>query len=397
MDKLAIHGGTPVRETPIAYSRQYIDDADIAAVTQALRSDFLTCGPRLPALERRLEAVTGAAHAVAVANGTAALHAALYAAGVGPGDEVITTPMTFAASANAALYLGARPVFADIDPGHWNICPRAVERAVTPRTKAVVAVDYTGQAAPLEPLLDICRGRGLALVEDAAHSLGTRYNGQPVGSVADFTTFSFHPVKTVTCGEGGAVTVNDSAPAERLRGFRAHGVTRDKALLQGGDGAAWWYEQQDLGCNYRLTDIQAALLISQLDKLEAFAVRRNNIVSRYRKAFAQLPQVIPQGEVAGSESVYHLFVLRLDLESLTAGRRQVFDALFAENILCNVHYIPMYYHPYYQGLGYQRGLCPNAERLYEQILSLPLYPAMTDADVDDVILAVKKVLGHYAK
>ncbi len=397
MDKPAIEGGVPVRETKIFYGHQYIDDADIQAVVDVLKSDYLTCGPKIAELEEKLCRITGAKYAVACSNGTAALHMAALAAGVGEGDEVITTPITFAASANCALYCGARPVFADIDAETYNIDPKKVEEAVTPRTKAVVAVDYTGQSVALAPLLEICKEHHLVLIEDGAHVIGTKYSGRPNGSIADMTTFSFHPVKTVTGGEGGAVLTNDENLYKKLLLFRTHGITRDEAQMEHEPDGAWYYEQVALGFNYRMTDMQAALIISQLDKLEMFKRRRKEIVARYNQAFSKIPALIVQKEIPESDTTRHLYILRIVPERLRIGRKQFFEALAAENVCCNVHYIPTYYFPYYERLGYQRGLCPNAEKLYDEIISLPLYYAMSDADVESVIAAVTRIAGYYAK
>lgn len=401
MEKLAIHGGTPVRETKLYYGHQYIDEADVEAVAQVLRYQDLTCGPKIAELEQRLCALTGAKYAVVCSNGTAALHLACMAAGVHEGDEVITTPITFAASANCALYCGARPVFADINAETYNISPGSVREHMSDAVRAVVAVDYTGQAAELDELLSICEeqgarsGRKVYLIEDGAHSIGTRYKGRGVGSIADMTTFSFHPVKTVTGGEGGAVLTNSEELYERLLLLRAHGITRKPELLEHEPHGTWYYEQIALGFNYRMTDIQAALIISQLDKLPAFQKRRKEIVARYNEVFSAMPELFVQKEIPESDTTRHLYILRIRPERLSADRKQIFDALAAENICCNVHYIPVYYHPYYEKLGYHRGLCPNAEKLYEEILSLPLYYAMTDEDVEDVIHAVGKVVEHY--
>lgn len=397
MEKPAIAGGNPVRDTKIYYGHQYLDEADYQAVLDVLKSDYLTCGPKIDELEARLCEVTGAKYAVAVSNGTAALHVACMAAGVGEGDEVITTPITFAASANCALYCGATPVFADIDEKTWNIDPESVRAHVTERTKAVVAVDFTGQSTKLDELREICREHNLVLITDAAHSIGTTYKGQPTGSIADMTTFSFHPVKTVTAGEGGAVTTNDPELYRKLVLYKAHGITRDAAQMSKEPEGPWYYEQVDLGYNYRMTDIQAGLLLSQLDKLEAFSERRKQIVARYNEAFSSLDQVTVQEEIPESDTTRHLYVLRLNTEKLSIGRREFFDAMGAENIVCNVHYIPVYYFPYYQKLGYKKGLCPRAEALYEEILTLPLHYGMTDRDVEDVICAVEKIASYYAK
>lgn len=397
MEKLAIDGGTPVRDTKLFYGHQYIDEADIQAVTDVLRSDYLTCGPKITELEEKLCRMTGAKYAVAVSNDTAALHIACQIAGVGEGDEVITTPITFAASANCALYCGGRPVFADIDSATYNIDPASVKAHITERTRAVVAVDYTGQAVSLDELLAMCREKGIVLIEDAAHSIGTLYKGKPVGSIADLTTFSFHPVKTITGGEGGAILTNNKEYYEKALLYRSHGITREEAFLEHPSDGPWYYEQLALGMNYRMTDMQAALLISQLDKLPMFRKRRKEIVARYNAAFEAMPEIVIQQELPESDTTRHLYILRIRPEKLTVGRRQFFDALGAENICCNVHYIPTYYFPYYEKLGYRRGLCPNAEKLYEEIITLPLYYAMSDRDVEDVIHAVTKVVENYRK
>lgn len=397
LEKPAIAGGVPVRDTKIFYGHQCLDEADYQAVLDVLKSDYLTCGPKISELERRLCEITGAKYAVAVSNGTAALHIACLAAGVGEGDEVITTPITFAASANCALYCGARPVFADVNEKTYNIDPDSVRAHVTERTRAVVAVDYTGQSAQLDELLEICREHGLLLITDGAHSIGTKYKGRPTGSIADMTTFSFHPVKTVTAGEGGAVLTNDEKLYEKLSLFRTHGITRNPALMSREPDGPWYYEQVELGYNYRMTDIQAGLLISQLNKLEVFKARRREIVRKYDEAFSELPQIVVQQEIPESDTTRHLYILRIDPERLTIDRKQFFEALGAENVCCNVHYIPVYYFPYYQKLGYQKGLCPKAEKLYEEIISLPLYYGMSDQDVEDVIAAVKKIALYYAK
>lgn len=395
MEKPAICGGTPVRDTKIFYGHQYIDDDDIKAVVDVMKSDYLTCGPKIAELEQKLCRVTGAKYAVVCSNGTAALHIAALAAGVQPGDEVITTPITFAASANCALYCGARPVFADINEETYNIDPACVEALTTKKTKAVVAVDYTGQSVELDRLLAHCHKNNIGLIEDGAHVIGTRYNGKFNGSIADMTTLSFHPVKTVTCGEGGAVLTNSETFYKKLLLYRSHGITRDEAQMEHEPDGSWYYEQIALGYNYRMTDMQAALLISQLDKLPAFSKRRKEIVKAYNEAFSKLPQLVVQKEIPESDTTRHLYILRLNPDRLTIGRKEFFDALAAENICCNVHYIPTYYFPYYEKLGYHRGLCPKAEKLYEEIISLPLYYAMSDQDVQDVIEAVTKIAEYY--
>ena len=332
MDKPAICGGTPVRDTKLFYGHQYIDEADIQAVVDVLKSDFLTCGPKIDELEKRLCQITGAKYAVACSNGTAALHIACQAAGIGAGDEVITTPITFAASANCALYCGARPVFADINEETYNIDPAKVKELTNERTKAVVAVDFTGQSVELDALLSHCRKNHLVLIEDGAHVIGTRYNGKYNGSIADMTTLSFHPVKTVTGGEGGAVLTNSEEYYQKLLLYRTHGITKDPRQMEHEPDGPWYYEQTALGMNYRMTDMQAALVISQLDKLPMFSKRRKEIVKTYNEAFSKLPQIIVQKEIPESDTTRHLYILRLDLSQLKIDRKQFFEALYAENI-----------------------------------------------------------------
>ncbi len=397
MEKPAIEGGKPVRDSKIYYGHQYIDEADIQAVVDVMRSDYLTCGPKITELERKLCDVTWAKYAVVCSNGTAALHIACLAAGVGEGDEVITTPITFAASANCALYCGARPVFADINPETYNIDPDSVAKCVTERSKAVVAVDFTGQSVELDSIMQLCRDKNMILIEDGAHVIGTKYKGRPNGSIADMTTLSFHPVKTVTGGEGGAVLTNNEEYYQKLLLYRAHGITRDESFLENPSDGPWYYEQIALGYNYRMTDMQAALIISQLDKLEIFSKRRKEIVAEYNEAFSKIPGIFVQKEIAESDTTRHLYILRLKPEKLSIDRRKFFEALAAENVCCNVHYIPTYYFPYYEKLGYKKGICPNAEKLYEEIISLPLYFAMTDEDVESVIAAVSKIATYYSK
>ena len=397
VEKLAIFGGSPVFEKKIGYGHQYIDDNDIQAVVDVLKSDYLTCGPKIEEAEKKLCEITGAKHAVLIANGTAALHAACFAAGIGPGDEVITTPITFAASANCALYCGARPVFADINPVTYNIDPDSIEKCITGNTKAVVAVDFTGQAVEIKRIREICDKYNLVFIEDAAHSLGTKYNGQPVGSLADMTEFSFHPVKTCTAGEGGAITTNDDELYKKMILFRTHGITRNQSLMDKESEGGWYYQQIALGYNYRMTDIQAALLSSQLDKLDMFAKRRKELVKKYDEAFKLIPEITVQEEIPESDTVRHLYILQFNLEMLNCGRREIFDALQAEGVGVNVHYIPTYIFPYYQSLGYKPGICPNAEKLYERMISIPLYYSLSDDQQNKVIEAVKKVINYYRK
>jgi dTDP-4-amino-4,6-dideoxygalactose transaminase len=392
MEKLALLGGTPVRATNLPYARQTIDAADIAAVGEALQGDWITQGPNVVALENALAALTGAAHAVAVANGTAALHAAYWAAGIREGDEAITTPLTFAATANALVYQGARPIFADIDPVTLNIDVESVKRVATPRTRAVVAVDFAGLPCEYEALRRLTDEHGWTLIADAAHSLGGARGDRAVGALADLTTLSFHPAKMITAGEGGAVLTNRADFAERARTMRHHGIRYADRTRP------WQGAIEEPGNNYRLTDFQSALALSQLGKLDRFWGARDRLARRYRarlggSPFVQLP-ALPDAARHG----WHLFVILLRLERLTTDQDTILRALRAENIGVQLHYPLVYRHPYYQRrFGYGPGLCPAAESVERRLVTLPLFPAMTDADQDDVLRALDKVFAHYAK
>lgn len=397
MEQLAIFGGTPVRENQIFYGRQCIEQDDIDAVVETLKSNLITCGPKTAEFEKKLCEITGAKYAVVVANGTAALHLAALAAGFGEGDEVIVSSITFAASSNCVLYCGATPVFADINPKTYNVDPESIRKLITPKTKGIVAVDFTGQAVEHDAIRAICEEHNLVFIEDAAHAIGTKYNGKAVGSLADMTTFSFHPVKTVTGGEGGAITTNDEKLYRKLMLLRTHGITRNQDEMMNPSDALWYNEQVELGYNYRVTDFQSALMLSQVSKLPKFSARRREIVERYNEAFADMPEIIVQEEIPESDTTRHLYIIRLNLELLNCDRRQFFDALYAENTCPQVHYLPVYWHSYYERLGYKKGLCPNAEKFYEEVMSIPLYYSLTDEEVEDTIRAVKKVVAYYRK
>lgn len=395
-EQLALNGGEAVRTTKIFYGRQWIEEDDVKAVADTLVSSYITCGPKVTEFEKELCDFTGAKYAVAVSNGTAALHCACIAAGIEPGDEVITTPMTFAASANCILYCGGIPVFADINPATYNIDPDSIREHITEKTKAVIAVDFTGQVVEVEKIKAICDKYNLIFIEDASHSIASKYKGKPVGSLADITTFSFHPVKTITGGEGGAVLTNNKDIYRKLVLAHTHGITHDNnSMEENHNGEIWYYEQISLGYNYRLTDFQAALLISQLNKIERFKKRRQEIVRKYNQAFDKMPEIIVQTEIPESDTCRHLYIIRLKLSKLKCSRKEFFDAMSAENVQCQVHYIPVYWFPYYKHLGYKKGLCPNAEKIYEGIMSIPLYPLLSDDDVNSVIKAVKKVINYY--
>lgn len=377
----------------LPYGRQSITQADIDAVVAVLRSDFLTQGPEVERFEESLAQAAGTRFAVAYSHGTAALFGACWAAGIQAGDEVITTPITFAASANCASYLGAKPVFADVEPLAATLDPQAFRRAITPRTRAVIPVHFTGATVDLDAIRSIAREHGLTVIEDAAHALGASYKGRPIGGGSDLAIYSFHPVKHVTTGEGGAVTTDDPNLADRLRRFRNHGIERDPAKFTIPSPGPWYHEMQDLGHNFRLTDLQAALGRSQMQRLPAFVKRRREIAALYDHAFANLRGLRPLGRLPGGESSFHLYVIRIDFDGLGQTRAQVMNALKARHIGTQVHYIPCYRHPYHAAAGWRPEDFPNAEAFYREALSLPMYPAMTDADVTRVVAGVREVLG----
>jgi perosamine synthetase len=386
----------PVRQSYLPYGRQWIDNDDIEAVVEVLQGDYLTTGPYISKFEQAVARYVGAKYAVAFSNGTAALHGACFAAGISEGDEVITTPMTFAASANCVLYQGGTPVFADINEKTYNIDPNKIEEKINDKTKAIIPVDFTGQPVELDRILEIAKKHNLIVIEDAAHALGATYKGRKIGSISDMTMFSFHPVKHITSGEGGIITTNNEEYYEKLLQFRSHGITREKDKLNEYHGP-WYYEMQFLGYNYRMTDIQAALGTSQLKKIDKFVELRRKYVAMYNEAFKDMDEVITPFQHEDGKSSWHLYIIRLKLDKLTASRREIFEALQQQNIGVNVHYIPVYFQPYYQQLGYKKGICPNAEKLYEEMITLPLFPAMSEKDVNDVIKAVKRTIDYYKK
>ena len=395
-EALAILGGTPVRKTSLPYGRQSIGEDDIQAVTEVLRSDWLTTGPKVGEFEEAFSAWVGARYAVSFSSGTAALHGAAFAAGLKAGDEAITSPMTFAATANCILYQRATPVFADVSPDTLNLDPEKAESRVSSRTKAILPVDYAGHPADLDSIRQIAERHGLVVIEDACHALGAEYRGRRAGSIAHMTVFSFHPVKHLTTGEGGMVTTDNAGFAETLRRFRNHGISSDARQRQ--SVGQWHYEMVLLGFNYRLTDIACALGITQLRKLEANLERRRQIAARYSSKFCNIRGVIPPAVRSEVNPAWHLYPIRLDLEKLSVGRDDIFRALRAENIGVNVHYIPVHLHPYYRDrFGYHGGEYPIAEDAYLRLISLPMFHGMSDQDVEDVVAAVAKVIGHFAR
>lgn len=351
----------------IPYGRQCIDEDDITAVVNVLRGDWLTTGPAVEQFEQDICQFTGAQYAVAVSNGTAALHAAMNAIGITQGDEVIVPPMTFAATANAVLYCGGRPVFADVDAGTLLIDPDVVEAAITTRTKAIIGVDYAGQPCDWDALRAIATKHGLTLVADACHSLGGSYKGRKVGTLADISCFSFHPVKNMTTGEGGMAVTGDAGLAEKMRHFRGHGITTTAHQREQTGG--WFYEMHNLGYNYRITDFQCALGSSQLQKLPMWIEARNELARCYDAAFINTT-IRPLTQKNVSYNAYHLYIVK------HPKRNRAFKQLRDKGIGVNVHYVPLYLHPYYQRLGYEKGLCPVAEKAYGEIMTLPLWVGM---------------------
>lgn len=371
----------------IPYGKQSVDEADIRAVTDVLRSDYLTTGPNIQEFEQAVCHYTGAKYATAISNGTAALHAACFAAGIGAGDEVITTPLTFAASANCVIYCGGTPVFADVDPKTYNLNPEDVRRKITKKTKAIIAVHLAGQPCDMDALHVIAKEHHLIVIEDGAHALGSVYKGKKVGALSDMTTFSFHPVKPITTGEGGMIVTDNPGLYKRLCLFRSHGITRDLALMTRNEGP-WFYQQLDLGYNYRITDMQCALGISQMKKLEYFIGRRRELAKRYNEAFADCPNIVTPYQLPETNSGWHLYIIQVK----NYDRKEIFEKLRAAGIGVNVHYIPVYFHPYYQKHGYRNVHCPNAEEIYSRMISLPLYPGLTNEAQDFIIAKVKEFI-----
>jgi len=361
-------------------------------VVDVLKSDWITQGSRVDEFERKVADYCGAKYAVAVANGTAALHAACAVAGIAEGDEAITTPNTFVATASAVVHCGGKPVFADIE-ATLNIDPEEIRKRLSARTRAILPVDFAGHPADLDAIKDIAREKGLVVIEDAAHALGAEYRGRRIGSISDMTILSFHPVKHITTGEGGMVLTNSQEFYEKLKIFRHHGIVKDSRNKD-----SWYYEIDSLGHNFRLTDFQCALGISQMNKLDGFIQRRREIAARYDEVFAEMKEIIIPAEQENVKAVYHIYVIQLQLERLRTGRKEIFEALREENIGVNVHYIPVHLHPYYQRkFGYKKGDYPRAESYYERAITLPVFPRMSDEDVNNVIGAVKKVIRYYRK
>jgi perosamine synthetase len=393
---LALHGGTPVRDTLLPYGRHSVDDEDIRAVVETLRSDWLTTGPKIKEFEEAFAAWVGARYAVSFSSGTGALHAAAFTAGIGAGDEAITTPLTFVATANCVLYQGGTPVFADVRSDTLNIDPELVAQRITARTKALLPVDYAGHPADLDELLSVADRYGLTVIEDACHSIGAEYRGRRVGSISNMTVFSFHGVKHLVTGEGGMVTTNNPEFADALRKFRSHGIDSNPFERQA--QGKWYYEMVQLGYNYRLSDIACALGLQQLSKLESNLVRRREIAARYNQAFRNWPELILPAVLHEALPAWHFYPVRLKLKNLSAGRDEIFRALRAENIGVNVHYIPVHLHPYYkERFGSRAGEFPVTEAAFEALITLPLFQGMGDEDIEDVMRAMQSVVTYYRR
>ncbi len=371
----------------IPYGRQCIDEEDIKAVVQVLKSDYLTTGPAVSDFEKAVANYCGAKYAVSVSNGTAALHAACYAIGVVKGDEVIVPAITFAASANAVLYCGGTPEFADIDPINWTIDIKSLESKITDKTKAIIPVHMAGRTCDLDAIHSIANKHGLRVIEDGAHALGAIYKGKKIGNVSELTTFSFHPVKHIATGEGGMVLTNDKSYYESLVMFRSHGITRDSNKLINNDGD-WYYEQLFLGYNYRMTDIQAALGLKQMEKLDLFLKRRREIARKYSEVFKDIKEITCPNMDDAENCAWHLYVILVD------NRKEVFDRLREANIGVNVHYLPVYKHPYYQNIGYQNICLQNSESYYKKAISLPIFYSLTDEQQDYVIKQVLRACSN---
>lgn len=380
----------------IPYGHQWIDQNDINTIVRTLKADWITQGPMVHEFEKDIASYVGTKYAVAFNNETSALLAASFALGIGDGDEVITTPYTFAASSNCFVWLGAKPIFIDISENSFNIDPTLIENAITKKTKAILTVDFAGIPCEYEKILKIAKKHKLFLIEDAAHAIGSKYKNKMIGSFANVTCFSFHPVKTITTGEGGMATTNDVRIYERLKIFRNHGITKDPKKLHKNQGR-WYYEMQELGLNLRLTDIQAALGVSQMKKIDNFIKRRRMIAQTYNRSFNDLPVLLPEDD-SSSLSAWHLYPIRLNLNELKVTRKRIFNELQSRGLGVQVHYIPLHFQPYYKKrYGFKRGDLPNSEKAYEEEISLPIFPKMTKQEIGKVINDFRYLILKYQK
>ena len=370
----------------IPYGKHCIEDDDIEAVSEALRKNYIATGPGLEEFEHKFAHYVGAQYAVALSSGTAALHACCYAIGIHEGDEVITTPLTFAASANCVLYCGGKPVFADIDSRTYNIDPAEIERKITKRTKAIIPVHFTGQPCDIDAIHDIAERNGLYVIEDAAHATGAEYKGKKIGSLSDMTIFSFHPVKHMTTGEGGMVTTNNEELYKKIKAFRAYCITKDRDLLVDKEDGPWHYEMQGLGYNYRISDVMCALGCSQLNKIDKFVMRRREIAARYNDEMKNFEHIVLPFQAEGRISSWHLYTI---LFSNKEKRKEAYMRLRDSGIGVDVHYLPVYRHPYYQQNGYENTYCKNAEGIYDRIISIPIFYKLSESEQMYVIEKIR--------
>ena len=397
MEKPAIEGGKPVRETFLPYGTQWINNKEINEVIDSLKSNWITTGPKMKKFEENFKNFIGSKYAVAVNSGTAGLHISTSSINIQPGDEVITTPLTFVASSNCIIYRGGTPIFADIKKDTYNIDPNEIKKKITPKTKAIIPVHFTGQPCEMDEIFEVANDHNLYIIDDAAHAIDAEYKGKKIGNMNDLTVFSFHPVKNITTAEGGIVTTNNEELYEKLLMFRTHGITRD-ATKRFGKSGKYYYDMQYLGFRYNMSELHAALGIQQLAKLESFQKRRREIVKIYNREFQDLKEMTIPYVKNNIKHSWHLYVIQLNLEYLKVDRDYIFKALREENIGVNVHYIPVHYHSYYQrNFGLKKGILPKVEWLFPRLLTIPLFPKMTDDDVYDVINALEKVLDYYKK
>jgi UDP-4-amino-4,6-dideoxy-N-acetyl-beta-L-altrosamine transaminase len=397
VEKPAIEGGKPIRTVFLPYGTQWFNDKEINEVIDALKSKWITTGPKMRLFEDRFKQYIGSKYAVAVNSGTAALHVSTSSINIKPGDEVITTPLSFVASANCVIYRGGTPIFADIKRDTYNIDPNEIRKKITSKTKAIIPVHFTGQPCDIDEILEIAEENDLYIIEDAAHAIDAEYKGKKIGNISDLTIFSFHPVKNITTAEGGMVTTNNEELYNKLLMFRTHGISRDAGKRYGKEGG-FYYDMQYLGFRYNLSELHSALGIHQLEKLELFQKRRREIVKIYNRELQDIEEITIPYVKDNIKHSWHLYVIQLDLEKLRVDRDYIFKALREENIGVNVHYIPVHYHSYYvQNYGLKKGILPNVEWLFPRILTIPIFAKMSDDDVYDVINALEKVLNYYKR
>ncbi len=395
MEKPAIEGGKPVRKEFLPYGRQWLDDKEINEVVDSLKSDWITTGPKMQLFEDKFKKFKNSKYAVAVNSGTAALHVSASSIGIKPGDEVITTPLTFVASANCVVYRGGTPILADIKKDTYNIDPNEIKKKITSKTKAIIPVHFAGQPCDMDEISEIAEENNLYVIEDAAHAIDAEYKGKKVGNISDLTVFSFHPVKNITTAEGGLVTTNNEDFYEKLLMFRTHGISKDASKRFGKSGG-FYYDMKYLGFRYNMSELHASLGIHQFKKLEFFQKRRREIVEIYNKELHDVEEITIPLVKKNIKHSWHLYVIQLNLEKLRVDRNFIFKALREENIGVNVHYIPIHYHSYYQNnFGIKKGTLPIVEWLFPRLLTIPIFPKMTDDDVYDVINALEKVLKYY--